>query len=170
MFKDYIYAAWLKYRGHFLSHIPLITDLDPYRARRLYVKYADALLQRIPGGHQARMHEWRKWEKHDSRPLRGYPNRAWQKAHPDEAIPIEGPVVDGRLPAEAGDEIVQPGVHGLLGGAESAAISNPRNVAQGNNALTETSSLSSLGVAPVTESHVNPLKHLAVMGGEFLCD
>jgi hypothetical protein len=131
----------------------LMTDVDPYRARGLYVKYADALLQNIPGEHQARMPTWRKWDKHQSPPLAGYPNRAWQKAHPQEAI------VDG------GVEIVQSGVHGLQGGAENALISNPLHGAQGNDALTETSSLASLGLGPVAESHDSSLKHLAIMGG-----
>lgn len=156
MFKDYIYAAWLKYRGDLLSLILLNTDVDPYRARGLYVKYADALLQRIPGEHKARMHEWRKWDKHQSPPLLGYPNRAWQKDHPDEAT------------VEGGVEIVHSEVHGFQGGAENALVPNPLNGVHGN-ALTETSSLHSLGLPPVPESDVNPLKHLAIMGGNFPC-
>ena len=137
-------------------------DIDPYVARKQYVKYADALLQQIPGEHQAHMQEWNRWAKSHSPPLQGYPNPAWQKAHPEELIGV----VDGKPPVEGDVEIVQPDLPGLRGGAESAVVSISRN-ADVNDALTETSSLGLPPVGPV-QAHENTLKHWAVMGGMFL--
>lgn len=84
--------------------LSLTVDIDPYKARRFYVKYADELLREIPGDHLSHMSEWAAWDRSQSPPLPGYPNPAWDEAHP-QPIEASSPAPEVLQQIEAADVV-----------------------------------------------------------------
>jgi hypothetical protein len=84
MFRDFIYSAWAWAKGNIIPNTCFDRiDVDPYKARRLYVPLADKLLKRIPGPHQRVMDSWPPWDASKSPPVledtkNRYPNPKWR--------------------------------------------------------------------------------------------
>jgi hypothetical protein len=145
MFLDFCYAAWKR-----------VAHIDPYIARRHYVKAADSLLREIPGGHHNVMDSWHKWKKSESPPIPGYPNSAWDKVHAVNPIIDEGPKQEAEIPEiPARDDENDENDNVSTGSAldlqlYSAAAEKPV-------ALTPT--------IDAFQAPVDFVKHLAIMGG-----
>jgi len=90
---------------------PLTIDLNPYAARQKYVELADRLLRAIPGDHQNQMSKWHTWDLSQSPPLPGYPNPAYDRAHPvEQGLPLkEGKKKETEGRNGARTELVNPG-------------------------------------------------------------
>ena len=104
---------------------PLTVGVPPHEARERYVKLADYLLRNIPGDHQTQMSKWHAWDLSQSPPLPGYPNPAYDMAHPTVQDSITGPTLkEGKKKATEGNN-QGPTVPAITGGEGGSLLNNP---------------------------------------------
>src|SRR5437762_1858513 len=116
--------------------------MDPYEARKIYVKLADKILKGIPGPHLATMDTWPKWSAKKSPPVPGglYPN---PKYRPEPLLPPtngEDPVY---VSLSHGPTLLSQRISGLPG--EATTI---------------------VGSGSSFQTPVELVKHLAITGGD----
>jgi hypothetical protein len=160
MFKDFIYSAWAWARGNIiLNTYSDRLDVDPYKARKLYVPLADRLLKGIPGPHQEVMDSWPQWDASKSPPVledtkNRYPNPKWRPikelsqpkvpAKPKVEVPPSQPVLSKSLegPTLLNQPIADASTKGKLN--ERPDINEPRAPPQ-----------AAINVPTILEAHPN---------------
>ena len=99
--------------------------MDPYEARKIYVKLADKILKGIPGPHLATMDTWPKWSAKKFPPVPGglYPN---PKYRPEPLLPPTNGEDPVHVSLSHGPTLLSQRISGLPGEAKTIAPSDTK--------------------------------------------